>query len=338
MDIVWYPCLKGGLIKFDHYTSKGIIVRREVHGRHSYAEMNVQQLYKLLHEDDVLTGKTSYHEICYVTGTAKPRFDIEGKFTEKSYADETRDFILAELEKLLRSCIDAKFKFMVYDSSGYMGSVNAMYKMSVHVVCDGVHYNVVRQCDQFCKQVVSLMPETTRQYIDTAIYGMNHSLRVLGCCKESRRKTLLGGEDFTLADLAASLVTYSRQSQTINSITAHQEVDRSHVELPEEVADMVMEHIPAEFKYRDAVTYERNGSTVYDVNLTRLQPSHCNICNRVHEKDNTLIIMATVDKINGICISYRCRRQSQSINISRAKAQNNPQVNIVSIMSQVHRF
>ena len=332
-DIKWYQYLNrgglGSLMKVEHYSSGGkIIVRRETvewsslkTGRaQAYAEVNLHQLHTLLMTRD---ASTSYHEVCYYTGTAKPRFDIEGVFPSQDICDEIKTGLLSNLESILQKTIDEVFKFKVYDSSG---EVDDGYKMSLHVVCHGVHYNLVRECDSFCTRIIGRVHDMYAQYFDKALYGKNHSLRLLGCCKDGTRKKVPMGADassytVTLIDLEESLVTYSRNSRSLNNVEAIVEIDKASVELPEDIFKLVQKHIPEEFKYRDAVTYDRGDVKVYDINLTRLKASFCSMCNRVHEKDNTLIINVSMVKTMcqpEITVALKCRRQQKKMSVETA--------------------
>lgn len=298
----------------EYYQTSNIIVRREVGKNQSYAEVNIHQLHLLLTTS--ASSSTSYHEVCYYTGTAKPRFDIEGIFLSESECRAVKDELLKNLEAVLRRSIDEDFSFKVYDSCG---SVMNRFKMSMHVVCNGIHHNVVKSSDSFCLRVIGLIDRQYTEYFDKAVYGKNHSLRVLGCWKDNRRKVPLNAEpstyELTIEDLAASLVTYSRNSTSLNNVSSLVEDDKAPVDLPENILTIVQKNIPSEFKYRNALVYHRDKTVIYDVNLTRLRPSFCNMCNRVHEKDNTLMIHVEVQPDGQVSVALRCRRQSTKTTI-----------------------
>jgi len=133
----------------------------------------------------------------------------------------------------------------------------------------------------------------------------------VGCYKRSdtgevnltRVKRALYPENITIQD---SLVQYVDGLGILNSIlpqnikdTEEQTIDISEYSV-QKIINLLNAEDRSNFMYRDS-----DGGII---NFERMNPSHCDLCDRVHEKDNTLYITINKNK----CCYKRCRKSDKS--------------------------
>ena len=170
-------------------------------------------------------------------------------------------------------------------------------KYSYHIILTDFKLANYLECKGFTEAVCDKLPGNIVGIIDRKVDRATSNLRILGCTKkgESRYKRiskLCHSTDNGLiqANSKDYVITtkYAKRGAMANA---------SSTTIPEDAATRAIELIKdlfPEFKYRNT----NDNFMSFD----RLRPSLCNICDQIHDKDNTLLVYRAGD-----AIYYKCR-------------------------------
>jgi hypothetical protein len=207
-------------------------------------------------------------------------------------------------------------------------------KFSAHVVFDNVGFkNGVDAKNYFDINVSPLLTDREWKCIDEGVYKTSQSLRLFGQSKGGKREKILAAHiqgDFAHDDLEQlyydeqvdsslneadnkylalleSLITYRGQGINIVNIPRknnNNQCDQLVSIDDKEINDIIERHrnqyLGNEHSYRDHVSNE--GGTI--INFDRVAPSHCIICDKVHENENSMWWTISSDRY----INMHCRR------------------------------
>lgn len=324
--MTWYKSLIGkynSLIKNEGYMPRGIIIRKHEDNNISFAELYPSDIYKLLQTKNIKEGHTILHEIPLYYMSIKPRFDIEGLFDTEN--KQIIDDIIQQFHIALKNIIDTDIKYSVnsYNSSGFY---NDKWKLSIHIIVNGVHHEDYMQSKIFCEKVINYIDNTSsnnyKQYIDAQIYTKNHSLRILGCSKDGRLKRLMDESEYSFDDLKLSLVSFCRFSTTLYErqlkLFDSTDIDIS-VQVKEYIQEFLDESYNGIFKIQNAVSVGDN----IIINLRRQRKGLCHVCDKIHDSENAYISVFNND------FKFVCRRNKElqtsigkvNININKEEKQ-----------------
>lgn len=322
-----------------------IVIRSNNAITHSntFATMSVSELHELLLYPRVHTGTIVYHELAHEYGPQRLRFDVETESTEcisqlkDLYANielgilnELASSIVDVLSSLLnvsihiKSRVDNKRMHTIYIEGDIQLALICLIssgstKLSAHYILSGLaipHATAVRWLAN--KTISSL--QHIKYVFDTGIYTRNHSLRVIGCSKNGR---LMGHTSPAKHALYLSLVTYCSADTNISnyyvalpeeSVSTLQHADIS--EVPNEAVNAVLSACDSQFIVRN--TLKKDNST-WIVNLTRVEPSYCNICSRIHSNEHPQVSVSSKD---GLSVSWNCRRSTTWLSLLSQKTSN----------------
>jgi len=192
-------------------------------------------------------------------------------------------------------------------------------KLSCHIVVPGFKLPDIQSVKEFIKQVIARInkPEITK-YIDIQVYRPFGSLRLPLNHKVGQKATkhaalvecpnpqALPYSDQVIAckwalqyDMPLKIRAQKAQQKIRATLTNDQ--------VAEALALVEKEGLNAQYKFR-----RQEGNIL---NFDRIAPGQCNICDRVHDKDNTFYIIMHKDNI-----TFRCRHNDKYIKVGRAKA------------------
>ena len=129
-------------------------------------------------------------------------------------------------------------------------------------------------------------------------------MRIIGCVKDGRLKKKLDDEtEIKLEDLKNSLISFCKFSTNLYEknlkLFETFEINISH-EVKQYIDSFITERYNGIFKIHNAV--EVNQNTI--INLKRLKPAFCHICNKIHDHENAYISVFNDN------FSFVCRRNS----------------------------
>ena len=184
-------------------------------------------------------------------------------------------------------------------------------KLSAHIIVDGLHA-LREDARAFCLRVCSYLPPQYAAIIDRGVYSTIQCFRAPECHKlgqPMRIKRITSGHTYEHAlitwldgciELPTGVFVHSKSVEKTTTTTDN--INR--------VLDIVHDAgLDVDHKFVDAV----GGLFVFK----RTRPGHCDICSRVHEHDNTLLVSISPDAQNDHTMNVwrRCRRSDVSIKI-----------------------
>lgn len=242
------------------------------------------------------------HEVVFTNRPRKFVVDIDCKMITKD------DSIIASLQKeveRIKKIIRAMFNQIYNEAIGQIitidscGQSNDQYKFSINLVVDGFYFANQTEFSKFGTKLISVYDkhkkfETNSGFIDPAFYNRADAysqfcIRMPGHSKfgENRPKKVLDDVD-PIRALVTNIqncqpLPILHKNETINNKKKYKMV--KNLESDIDVAEIlrVSEHIwIRNFNVRDV-----QGNRI---NFNRIQPSHCDLCNEIHHKDNHLFI------------------------------------------------
>jgi len=160
-----------------------------------------------------------------------------------------------------------------------------------------------RENEAFAELVRDALPKY-QESIDMGLYKSRSNLRILNCYKVereiidglstfhdngkvnvTRQKRALFPETLTLSQ---SLVSYTTG---LTMLTTKLAKDKPIVEYKQVNCEYNLENINNMLSDDDRRSFVYRSTTNNIINYNRLVPSYCELCSRVHDKDNTLYIM-----------------------------------------------
>lgn len=170
-------------------------------------------------------------------------------------------------------------------------------KRSNHIIIDNYYVSNSAQAREFTARLIPYIPSVTT--LDTGVNKRTQNFRIVDCHKDTdpdRPKILVTGQaklrayitevdDCTLLEDIADNVTQEQMRQLPN------------------IDNVLQKHIPPEFEFRCI-----SGRNVL---LNRLRPSHCNCCNEIHHKDNSMYLRVT-ELLESTYIYEHCHQSTKS--------------------------
>lgn len=272
-------------------------------------------------------GGISREELMKLRGTDTLDFTSEVKAIKKEtvieMTEEEADECVNQLvDGILKLCPDMKRdEILVFSSHGTS-------KLSYHVITDKWCFQDMIETKAFIIKLMEVCPPKCSELIDLSVYTTNRQLRIYTCCKykDPRYKQLSHISPWkppNIKDeaelfqhiLGVSLVVNSSHCHLLPSFTPKVEksiFEGESITLTQDEVNQVMaiaqsgrqdfdDVIPLHdfpFKLRDI-----KGSMIL---LTRLHPSHCDVCNRTHDNEHPyLSVWGDMRRIY-----FNCRRSN----------------------------
>jgi hypothetical protein len=297
----------------------------EAHKRYTIIrdEREKFSMYAAIPHDYILTKNTVptdfCHEVIHGDMNRKIAFDIdlecshdESEMIKNDVMDTMRRTIKLTWNKVY---ISTKYvltdKDIIFMSS--CGPKNdTIYKVSYHILVASTKYMCMnaRENEAFAELVRDALPKY-KESIDMGLYKSRSNLRILNCYKVereivdglspyqdngkvnvTRKKKALFPETLTLSQ---SLVSYT---VGLTLLTIKLAKDKPIFEHKQVDCEYDLDKINSMLSEDDRRSFVFRSSNSNILNYNRISPSYCELCNRTHDKDNTLyIIINNISKV-----------------------------------------
>ncbi len=289
------------------------------------------------------------HEVIFGQRLQKIKFDIDAyasdldilHFPDMNYGDMIGDWIsqidpagagskYAHVLGIVIKAIENTF-FMVYGVE--LSKENFIIcesldktgrKFSNHVIIQGYCVTSNLQSREFTNQVCEHLPKIYHKFIDRCVNKSLQNFRITGCHKSediSRVKTIVSGHSF-----AISLVCNTEECQLLDDIAGGGVDTPADVRLTAEEVGGVLELCRnAGLLEANKFRLQRGNMLIFD----RMKPSHCDLCKRFHDNDNTVLVHLNMDG-DTTYVVQTCRKYTQentvggSINLGQIYGKTNP--------------
>jgi hypothetical protein len=247
----------------------------------------------------------TYHEVIF-NGPQRLKFDLDAppEYGESEF--------LAAMEAIIETVTTFVYTTFLVDvtredvticrSAVKPGSISPVgnnpgspdNKLSAHLIINRAVPNS-ETADLFTKRVIAALPAQIAGIIDPGVNKRTQNFRIVGCHKgDGRVKRIVEGNCSTLIGVA---------NADLPSLTSGIPVSLD-IPLTEEEINAVINMIPAGERTAHVIRKYEGNSMIFD----RLMATHCELCDREHTSDNTLVVSITKDTT---CI-LRCRKSANS--------------------------
>ena len=287
------------------------------------------QLYSYLLKFNL--EERSFFEIIFGNLAQKPHFDIDiaKEEVDKIYGETDFPQLLKLGEQLLEDLIESVE--VIFEELGHHLSVSkdiliysshGKSKISFHLVINHYCHSNNEDAKAFYDRVIANMTNPHKNFIDPSPYSRIQQFRIIGCQKWHSNRPKFFMEKFkykgveyiheysepfdnpskkNLIIVYESLVSFTAgciylpimtTEKSINLFENLEDLDLEQIKKALDLMYSTMKNCP--FQY-ESVT----GSLIV---LKRLKPSYCQICERVHQNENPMLILA------GNSVYWNCRR------------------------------
>lgn len=277
---------------------------------YKYAVVPRDSFIKMIEENQNSEFRQSapYHEVIFGYAKQKLKFDVDIG-PDRGLSQDAVEKILVQLDEAISNVFYHEYRINLRPdniiTTSSSGEEGGKMKYSFHKIINGYYVTNHLQAAQFTKLVNDELPiEIQRlRVLDLGINKSTQNLRLLYCNKigSSRVKVFYNAHQ----KYTDTLVTYVDGCVELKCITGVEGV-RNVPEVMlcdddiDEVTQIVESHGLLE---HHSIRTIKPGLICYD----RLSASHCHICDRVHDHENSLIVTYNVSD-GVVCVRERCRR------------------------------
>lgn len=299
------------------------VIRDEV--SNSYYVFNTKEEFEAWY---IQQTKKHYHEIIFGFQPQRIKFDIDIA-TKKSDTNAGNDstnvidvdksiftskdaynMIYCLLDTIIH-CINELYygvdditlqrkDFIITESSG---ETDNGYKYSYHIILYTYAVANNREAKYITSNIIELLPIKYRSYVDINVNKSIQNFRILGSskCNSTRIKKITHTFKTSDGTLTDTMIVPFNGIRTLSQLC-----EDSDGEEDKDITDVLVKNIikcvkPLNIldghKFRDI----KNNT----INFDRVKPTHCTLCDEIHHKDNSLVIM--YDSVNGSIYEY-CRQ------------------------------
>lgn len=175
-------------------------------------------------------------------------------------------------------------------------------KCSNHVIIDGYYVNNNEQTAEFTRKVVSFLPREYNKFIDMSVNKRIQNFRIVKCHKDAndhRVKVIVSGQDDQ-----RSFITAIDGCKELPDIVAVENIGEINNTFHKDDVDKILDICHKAGLTTDHKFKCINGGLFI---FNRRNPSYCDFCLRVHDKDNTLMI-STSNFRGLITVFKQCRK------------------------------
>jgi hypothetical protein len=203
--------------------------------------------------------------------------------------------------------LDLTTNIMVFNSHG-------PDKRSIHIIIDGFMFGSSRATKKVAKMCINQLDNKYQAHIDLQIFDKNHPLRIYACLKYGTNRVKrwsstwnYHGTEITTKLRSDAVGEYAILEGSLISWNSNCLIIPIQLEEPKPVIPIDIDSglvkramtLLAEIDPHHAFEFAKlNGNSL---ELTRKSPSHCDICHRIHHKQNPFIVF----KPTGIWFSCR---------------------------------
>jgi hypothetical protein len=295
---------------FDNYSKKSLknvlVIRDEVCGKFKIFD-SIKKFEKCLY----LTKECErcFHEIIFGFVPQKLKFDIDALGVDLIFAKKMIKHIVKCIKDIFYqnySTYEKKLKnrnIIITDSSGL---TEKGYKYSFHIILNGFYVQNNEESKYFTELVFYMVKDQYRKYIDLNVNSYIQNLRLPECCKygESRFKKIINKTSV----ISDAIITYTRTCEELPNILKQESQPSLFKEKALAVLvndDVVKRAIDMADEFLDGHDFRSISGNVLSFNRTRA--TLCQICERIHDKDNTAILI--ISENSGLY--FKCRHNSK---------------------------
>jgi hypothetical protein len=286
-----------------------------------------------------------YHEVIFEQ-RQKIKFDIDAtlglllEFQPKPDLDEVEPKTAEEkfwhLISIIADVISTAFFVSYGEEPGRIvvctanGPVDGIMKYSAHLILCDVCVSNSAQAQEFTKRVCDYLPASYRKFIDAGVNKKVQNFRIVGCHKGDGRVKKIhsvlydGDADGPMMGVVANngknipreatLITHTFDLRTMPDLVVGEVVKRFSTKMCTEDINSVLDICAKNGITRDnRFNCVRGGMFLFN----RIRSSHCDLCNRNHDHDNTVIVNVQYapspinDSESVVTVFKGCRRYKQ---------------------------
>lgn len=268
--------------------------------------------------------KRNFHEVIFGWMPQRLKFDIDAYFSDMQelpeFFDKLADFIDAIVSTfylLYYEQLDEKALIITTSTGEAEKNGKLVHKCSFHIIIDKYVENA-DEAKYFTENVISAVDPEFVKYVDVSVNKSLQLFRLVGCaksttglCQKPRYKRLTTLDDLFVnysmvsSDKAQpqSLITADDLTKTLISGCSVREIkllpkktsaDKSLKTLDIKNEDVLLALKMAEPYMQDQIYRQ----TVYSssiINLTRIRPGYCKLCDVIHQHESSMIILAEMN-------------------------------------------
>jgi len=261
----------------------------------------------------------SFHEVIFGWMPQKLKFDIDINLSENDSQSvmEAKNMSKEEISNIIDEAISTAF-YIIWEKPLTSKQIITTHshndtKISFHKIIEGYYVTNAEQAREFTKAFMRNLDIKYHDWVDLTVNKNLQNFRMLNSVKlDSTRVKMLIDESI---DPARTIITNIDNCELLPDIigTAAQKVSSSTIEGDD--LDAVLEIV------NDAglLAFHRMVSVSNNLIIfRRTHASHCGICNRVHDNENSLMI--SIELVNGVGKVYEnCRRSAFATNGATSK-------------------
>jgi hypothetical protein len=227
-----------------------------------------------------------FHEVIFGNCKQKLKFDIDIKTNNKLSDDELNE-ILINIDTAIEETFFALYikqcgELIKCCSTGQLNDVQ--YKYSYHIVVPGYCVENNIEARTFTTNFFRLLPVKYHKYVDSQVNKQIQNWRILDNKKENshRVKKLM-----TVSNTALdTIITYTDKCELLPKITENKTDSEKTSESSDIGSTDNILYIASEYTKGHVFKMRKNNLFIFK----RISPTHCELCDRVHHNDNTLML------------------------------------------------
>lgn len=264
-----------------------------------------------------------YHEVIFGWQKQKLKFDLDMEmpaidaFQQDSSASR-QEKANEILNVVLESITDMFFMIYFTDCDILICNSSSKDKFSYHIIITSHYVNDCTNAKMFTKNVLNAIPRGYKQFVDHNVNKQTQNFRMVNChkAKSNRFKRIYA----TYEDNKVTLIPTKLQKEYIELtiITdvskcvelpsrVEETVNKTHAEFTADDIDRILEIAAANVS--DFSSHRMNKTNGRMITFMRSEPSYCEVCERTHHTDNSMILFAPIN--DNVCdVFLKCRRNA----------------------------
>jgi hypothetical protein len=233
------------------------------------------------------------------------------------------NYIINVILEQFKKCYDIIISYddiIVTESCGFIE--NNIYKYSYHIIVCNYYVENNEEVNIFTSLVCEELPENIKNYIDRGVNKQIQNFRLLGCRKKNDNRFKKLSELFYSKrniNYGESIITNIANSEKLSKINSglinpllNIKKNENLKKIEQGKIDKILHWLQKNHYIDDHELRCINGDII---SFNRISSNHmCRICNRIHEKDNSLFIkIQQFSKLSVSLIEY-CHRNPKKYN------------------------
>lgn len=238
-----------------------------------------------------------FHEVIFGKKPQKLKFDIDIEETAAFDIDSVVEVVTDTISETYFAAYQRVAELITMDSTGLKDNGNTKY--SYHIIIASACVDNYTEAKAFTRLFFKLLPLKYHRYIDAGVNKQLQNFRLINCHKDGR---VMRAENVESMD---TVIQYTNNCEHLPKLVEDTPVQNRVI------ADINTESIltlAAEYTVGHKFKVRKGNILVF----ARLQPTHCVLCERVHHKDNTLMIGLAPVADNNHNIYLLCRHAERN--------------------------